>query len=153
MSDQSAVFIGVSESDAAEREADSRAERARQEAEIALQGAISGGKQPDPWRFEAGLQSMSPQDDLTEVFAIEPTEPEPEPAHLKQPAPRIVIRVTPEGHDWASGLADHCSLTLTDLVWQSLMRQADACGYHYRIPQRYRHSNPTRARRRPLDPI
>jgi hypothetical protein len=50
---------------------------------------------------------------------------------------RLVLRVTPEAHDWAVLLADHCSLTVSDLIWQSLLRQADASGFYRRVPTRY----------------
>lgn len=67
---------------------------------------------------------------------------------------RIVLRVTPGAYEWARGLADHCSLNLTDLVWQALMRQADASGFHDRVPTRFIPKNPSRARTprpRPVD--
>lgn len=58
---------------------------------------------------------------------------------------RLGVRCTPEAILWVKGLADHCSLDCTTLIWQALLRQADACGYYERVPQRYRRkSHPNR---------
>jgi hypothetical protein len=53
-------------------------------------------------------------------------------------ATHLVIRASPEAHLWVKNLADHCSLRLTDLIWQSLLRMAEATGYHAKVPPRYR---------------
>jgi hypothetical protein len=50
---------------------------------------------------------------------------------------RLDLRVTPSAHAWARRLADHCSLDLTSIIWQSLMRQAAASAFYERIPPRY----------------
>jgi hypothetical protein len=50
---------------------------------------------------------------------------------------RLVLRVTPEAHRWAGRLADHCSLDLSSIIWQSLIRQAEASGFYEKVPTRY----------------
>ncbi len=50
---------------------------------------------------------------------------------------RLVLRVTPDAHRWAHLLARHCSLCLSDLVWQSLLRQAENSGFYQPLPARY----------------
>jgi hypothetical protein len=50
---------------------------------------------------------------------------------------RLVIRVTPQAHAYAHALAAHCSLSLTDLIWQTLYRQADTSGFHHKVPARF----------------
>ena len=62
---------------------------------------------------------------------------------------RIVVRVTPEFHGWAQGLADHVSLNVTQLVVQGLIRIAEGSGYHHKIPTRYVPRNPSRRRSYP----
>jgi hypothetical protein len=69
------------------------------------------------------------------------------------PAPardcRIVLRVTPEFMGWSQGLAEHCSLNVTQLVVQGLIRLAEGSGYHHKIPTRYVPKNPGRRRSYP----
>ncbi len=61
-----------------------------------------------------------------------------EESEIKLPyASHLVIRAGPEAHNWAKKLAEHCSLRLTDLIWQSLLRMADHTGFHLKVPQRY----------------
>jgi hypothetical protein len=67
-----------------------------------------------------------------------PFVPAPPVSDRKPPVsgPRLAVRLAGAAYGWVLGLADHCSLSVTDLVWQALMRQADASGYHHRVPPR-----------------
>jgi len=92
---------------------------------------------PEIAAFRCGLDEVVPELPASVPFPI-------------QPGRRIVLRVDAEALDWAQGLAAHCSLSLTDLVWQSLMRQADASGFYQPVPRRFTPGNPARSRpRRP----
>jgi hypothetical protein len=51
---------------------------------------------------------------------------------------RLSVRCTVEAHSWVVGLAEHCSLDVTQIIWQSLLRQAESSGFYTKIPQRYR---------------
>jgi hypothetical protein len=65
---------------------------------------------------------------------------------------RVVLRVTPAAHDWVEGLAAHVSLSLSDLLWQSLIRKAEDTGYYARPPARYlRRRHPNRLPNRPRE--
>lgn len=63
--------------------------------------------------------------------------PKPRPPRPKAPAsPRIVLRCTPEYHDWVRRLADHLGTTTTTAITAGLMHQADMTGFS-RPPRRY----------------
>jgi hypothetical protein len=49
----------------------------------------------------------------------------------------LAFRLTPEALRWVQGLARHVGLDCTSLLWQSLLRTAEASGYYVTIPRRY----------------
>jgi hypothetical protein len=75
---------------------------------------------------------IDPQNPLSGVFVP------PAGCELVPQTARLGVRCTPEAIAWVKGLAAHCSLDVTSIIWQSLLRQAEASGYFTRIPQRYR---------------
>jgi hypothetical protein len=50
---------------------------------------------------------------------------------------RLSVRCTPEALGWVKALAVHCSLDVTSLIWQSLIRQAENSGYYTQVPRRF----------------
>lgn len=62
---------------------------------------------------------------------------------------RLVIRCTRPAKGWAQGLADHNAMTVSAVVWQGLLRIAEATGYSCGsyAPRRW----PGRRRRGTLD--
>jgi hypothetical protein len=97
-------------------------------------------------------ESLAPKPDSFESVSVPFVAPESEPqsrglnpelstptGHEEVPREtRLGVRVTPEALAWVQGLADHCSVDCSTLIWQSLLRQAEGSGYHIRIPLRYR---------------
>jgi hypothetical protein len=67
----------------------------------------------------------------------------------QKPQARIVIRCDPEFVGWVQGLADHCSINVTQCVVQGLIRMSEMTAYHLRVPRRFTPKNPSRRRSYP----
>ncbi len=91
-----------------------------------------GDSGPRSTHFEVDLPRNRPQ------TALNCPDRPPPGCEVVPRTTRLGVRCTPEAAAWVRGLADHCSLDVTSLVWQSLLRQAEASGYYTRVPQRYR---------------
>jgi hypothetical protein len=101
-----------------------------------LSTALDGASDlvPDPAEKAPDSQTISP-----ETVVLTPDLPI-SGSFLPIEVPRTVrlsVCCTPEARDWVKGLAHHCSLDCTSLIWQSLIRQGENSGYHLRAPHRY----------------